>query len=154
MGGVMDESQSHLSLGLLAERMVLALGRAVRGEDPVGSDETVLKAARDLFHLMRSDDLIVAGRGPAARMFNDASYYDALHVVESEANGEGAEQVAEEYEALLTKVLDRSVGENDLDDLKTLRRVFSEVGEMTLARAYDASRASEDMTWHPARPPT
>lgn len=150
----MEEAQPGLSLGLLSEKMVIALGRAVRGEPQGGADEEVFRAARDLFHLMRSDEVVVVGRSPAARMFNDVGYYDALHVVEHEAHDGGAEQVAQEYEELLTRLIEGRAHEDDLEHLKSLRRLFVEVGEMTLARAHDISRASEEVTWRPAARPT
>jgi hypothetical protein len=160
MGGVMIERRNRdegsLSAGLLAERMVLALGRVLREnlEDPVtDEDKMVLAKARDIFQTMASRDVLVFGPR-ASRMLDDGSYFDALDVVELEA-GDEVEERATKYAEVLDKLVN-GIGptEAEKDDVRSLRRLFLEMGETTLARMNEASRAPQDVTWRPTKQPT
>jgi len=149
-----SREEGALSAGLLAEKMVLALGRVLRSDPLTDEDKRVLASARDLFETMTSRDVLVFGPR-ASRMLDDGSYFDALEVVEVQANGDELEERLNRYAELLKKLADGHDPTNaEQDDVRSLRELFTEVGETTLARANEASRAPEDATWRPTKQAT
>jgi hypothetical protein len=127
--------------------MVLALGRVLRSEPLTADDVRVLTQARDLFETMTSQDVLVFGPR-ASRMLDDGSYFDALQVVELQTSGIALEERLNRYAEVLRKLADGvNPVEADHEVIAALRALFSTVGEKTLARAYEASRAPEDVTW-------
>jgi hypothetical protein len=155
MGGVMLEwrrtDEGALSAGLLAEKMVLALGRVLRGEELNSGDRQVLAQARDLFEAMVSNDVFVTNSG-TLRMLDDGSYFDALHVVELQTSQGGLEERLREYADILRRIAEGAqLSDDDQQLVSALRGLFSTMGEKTLARAYEASRTTEDVTWRPTR---
>src|SRR6266404_527154 len=109
MGGVMLEwrrtDEGALSAGLLAEKMVLALGRVLRGEALIDADRHVLAQARDLFEAMVSQDVFVSSSG-TRRMLDNGSYLDALQVVELQTTGGALEERLREYADVLRRIAD------------------------------------------------
>jgi hypothetical protein len=156
MGGVMldrrtrEELSGVLSLGLLSERMVLALGRAMNGNDLTEDDLDAIAAARRLFERMTEEDVIVI-EGPEDRMLNDESYLDALHVVQLQTGGAEIEPAVRRYVDLLEKLINDQISEEQREELTSLRDLFVEVGEMTLSRANELSRTRQDPSWRPMR---
>lgn len=148
-----DELEGVLSLGRLADRMVFALGRAIRGEALDVSDLPLLERAKQLFELMASEDVIVVDHHHD-RMLNDASYLDALQVVELSLEGADVEDFAQRLVTLLNQVVAGNVTDNEREALVALRELFSEVGEATLARAGELSRPRQETSWQLMRPAT
>jgi hypothetical protein len=149
-----SREEGALFAGLLAEGMVLALGRAHRSESLTARDKRAITKARDLFARMASTDVVLLG-SQGSRMLDDGSYFDALEVVEVEANGGSIEERANRYADVLTKLLnDADRTPEDDNDIQTLRNLFSELGETVLARSTEAARAPQDVTWRPTRQAT
>jgi hypothetical protein len=146
-----DELEGVFALGRLAEQMVFTLGRVVRQEELLPDDEAVLEAARQLFELMATEDVIVINVA-GNRMINDDSYLDALHVFER--TGEDVEARADRYVELLSKAANGTVTSEEREELSALRELFAEVGEATLARANDLSRPHQEPSWQLMRPAT
>lgn len=146
-----DELEGVFALGRLAEQMVFTLGRIVRQEDLLPDDEAVLEAARQLFKLMATEDVIVINVA-GSRMINDDSYLDALQVFER--TGEDVEAQANRYVDLLAKAANGPVTQEEREELSALRELFAEVGETTLARANDLSRPRQEPSWQLMRPAT
>jgi len=140
------------ALGRLAEQMVFTLGRVVREEDLQPEDTAVLEAARKLFEVMASEDVIVIDVADK-RMLNDESYLDALRVFEHP--GQDVEEQAKRYVDLLTKAASGDVTDEERNELSALRELFVEVGETTLARANDLSRSpGQEPSWQLMRAAT
>jgi hypothetical protein len=146
-----DELEGVFALGRLAEQMVFTLGRVVRGEELRPEDKTVLEAARQLFELMATEDVIVLDVA-GDRMLNDESYLDALRVFEHP--GEDVEEQAKRYVELLTKAANGGITREERDELSALRDLFAEVGEATLARANELRRPRQEPSWRLMRPAT
>lgn len=145
---------STLSAGLLAEKMVLALGRVLRTEPLTEDDKRVLRQARDLFQTMASQDVLIFGSG-GRRMLDDGSYFEALQVVELQSEGAELGERLSNYADVLQKLADGvPLSTEEQDVVRSLRTLFSQVGEATLARAYEASRAPEDSAWLPTKQAT
>jgi hypothetical protein len=137
-----------LSAGLLAERMVLTLGRVLRGEDLKDSERAVLRDSHELFAAMTSHDVFVVSPS-ASRMLDEGSYFDALQVVERQAADHPLEELLDRYTGVLAKLGagDALADERERATVESLRSLFVIVGERSLARAYEASRAPEEVTW-------
>jgi hypothetical protein len=101
---------------------------------------------------MTEQDVIVIDQAED-RMLNDESYLDAIRVVQLQANGGEIEEHAKRYLSLLEKAKDGSANDEERQGLASLRELFAEVGETTLARASDLSRARQEPTWQLMRPP-
>jgi hypothetical protein len=159
MGGVMLDRRSReelsgvLSLGLLSERIVLTLGRALRDEKLSDDDRQALDSARRLFELMTNEDVIVID-SLEDRMLTDESYLDALHVVQMQAPGSEIEESARRYLDILQSLIDGHVTPEERDDVTALRELFVEVGETALSRANDLSRTPQEHSWRPMHPLT
>jgi hypothetical protein len=148
-----DRHKSHemagvLSLGLLSERMVLALGRVGRSEELTEEDRQAIQRATELFELMTTRDVIVVG-ATVNRMLSDASYIDALEALQGQTDGGDIEDYAERYSELLRKVLAGEAGEDERAELEALRNLFVEVGLTTLSRANEISRTRQESPWLP-----
>lgn len=158
MGGMVLEQRSQdelagaISLGVLAERMVLALGRAVRGDNLLPNDTAVLEDAKRLFELMTESDVIVID-SLVNRMLTDESYLDALRVVRLDSGDNEIEASARRYVELLGRVLDGTIEEQERDELARLRNLFVHVGEKTLSRANELSRTRQESSWQPMQQP-
>jgi hypothetical protein len=143
-----DELTGVLSLGLLAESAVMALGRAIRSEPLRDEDVRALEQAQQLFALMATQDVVVVDAFDNT-MLTDESYLDAVRVVElREDDGELQERAAR-YVELIRSALDGDVAGIE-DELANLRELFAAVGEATLTRANEISRASQESSWRPA----
>ena len=148
-----EELSGVLSLGLLAEGAVMALGRVIRSEPLRYEDLRVVADARRLFELMATEDVLVV-ETLEDQMLTDESSLDALRVVELQ-EGDGLHDRAQRYVELLQKVIDGSIEEKEeRSELESLRALFVEVGEATLSRANELSRAYQEPSWRPAYPAT
>ncbi len=144
-----DELEGVLNLGRLADKMVFALGRALRSEELRPDDVLACERARQLFELMTREDVIVLDSAHD-RMLNDESYLDALHVVELRAHGE-LEDVARRYVELLERLATEGVSDEERADLTAMRELFIELGEATISHANELSRPRQEPSWPQTR---
>jgi hypothetical protein len=140
-------------LGRLSDEMVFSLGRVLRDELN-DEDLEVLARAAELFEQLGSDEASLGPESPGA-MFRQSSYLDALQVVEHRVEGEDEiEGYTRHLAELLRRVIERrGAREEESPVLESLRDVFVEVGEATLARAGDLS-LPQTAHWPPARQAT
>jgi hypothetical protein len=155
-GAVLDrrrrgELEGTLALGRLAEQMVFSLGRVVRNEPLRPEDRKTLDVARRLFELMLQEDVIVA-EAEGDTMLSDESYLDAVHVFEH--RGGDLEVRAQQYAELLSKAVAGALSQGERAELTSLRELFIEIGETTLARANELSRPHQEPAWRLMRPAT
>ena len=143
-----EEFGEVISLGLLAERVVLALGRAARSEPLASEDGRALETAAELFDLARQDEVLepIAISG---RMLTNASYLEALRAVQRHGNVAEVEQElrrdADRLHALAGGTSDGIEG----DEILALRERFAEIGESAVARANELRRAQQEFEWRP-----
>jgi hypothetical protein len=149
-----DELGGALALGRLAEEMVFTLGRVLRSEALRPDDARVLEMGQKLFELMAAEQVVVVD-GSDDRMLSNDSYFDALHVVEHQTQGRDVEEQARRYAELLHKIANNeSLSDDELAQLASMRELFSEVGETTLAHASELSRPRQEPSWQLMRPAT
>jgi hypothetical protein len=146
----LEELTGAVSLGVLAEEMVLAAGRVLRREALGDRERQSLRMGHQLLERASSAKFgVVPPEGPR-RMDTDEAYLDAFRAVRLQAPGEPAQ----EYLRKLAAVLSRVLGEEELtpEDHKHLAQIqefFARIGELTLARAndfFDKSR-KEPFPW-------
>jgi hypothetical protein len=142
-----EELSGLLSLGLLAEGAIRALGRVTRNEPLAEGDERILHDALRLFERMAEEEVVVV-RAVADQMLTDDSYLDALRVVELAA-GNDLQERAKRYAELLGRAVDGGVTDEERAELADLRDLFVSVGETTLSRANELSRAYPEPSWRP-----
>jgi hypothetical protein len=147
----LEELSGAVSLGLLAEDMVIVIGRVMRGETLNAKDRRVLEMARALFATLGCADVILPAAG-RDQMLSDDAYFDALRAVETQVPGQEAQAAAARLVELLDTVLTGDVDQVAAHELHALRAVFIDVGKATLMRANDLSRSrQEPYPWRPMR---
>jgi len=149
-----DELDGLQGLGRLADEMVFALGRVVRGESSDESDAAVFSEAKRLFESIAESSLIVERDPVEGAMFNRQGYRDAAEFVQTHAGGAAVEQ----YAAHLADLVGRLVGPGGITDderaeFGELRNFFGELGEATLSRAGALTQA-DDAPWPQLRQAT
>jgi len=82
------------------------------------------------------------------QILTDAGYLDALHVVELQA-GDDLHERASRYTTLLTRAVDGQLSDDERGELAGLRDLLISVGEATLSRANELSRAYPEPSWRP-----
>jgi hypothetical protein len=144
-----EELSATVSLGLLAEDMILVIGRASRHEELRERDRRVLEAARNLFRLLGSDNITLRTPG-ADQMLSDTGYLDALRAMESRAGDGDAQEVAAGLVELIELVLRGDATDEHTEPLLRLRGIFVEVGKATLMRSNELGRTQqESRAWRP-----
>jgi len=133
-----EELTSTVSLGVLAEEMVMAAGHAAARKELDEHDVEVLRSGQELLSTIASATLTVVPTPGPRRMDTDVAYLEAFRAVRLEAPGERAQDYLNELCGIIGKVL--GGGEINDEDIAGLRRVqdlFARVGEMSLMRAGD-----------------
>jgi hypothetical protein len=146
----LEELTGAVSLGVLAEEMVLATGRVLREEHLGDRERQTLEFGHQLLERLSTATFgLVPPSGPR-RMDTDETYLDAFRAVRLQA----PEEPAQEYLSRLADVLSRIVAEKkltaeDRELVVSIRDLFSRVGELTLARANDLFDRShkEPFSW-------
>lgn len=146
-----EEVSTVVSLGLLAEDMVLVIGRVMRGDEMRERDRRVLEKAKRLLETLSSEDVVPVDLG-ADQMLADEAYLDALRALKLRAP-EAEEQVAAaQLVALLDAVLRGELDEPMREQLLQLRAIFVDVGKSMLTRANDLARSRQEAyAWHPTK---
>lgn len=134
---------STVSLGLLAEDMVLVLSRVIRSNPLEPRDRRVLEDARDLFASVASASVVPVAAPPERFLFDD-TLQDTLRAVRVRVPKEGTQQAAQGLAALIAAILAGKVAADVRMDLETLRSIFIDIGKAMLLRANDLSRSSQE----------
>jgi hypothetical protein len=145
-----EELSSAVALGLLAENMVLALGRVLRGDPVRDTDRPVLEDAKRLFETL-GDDTIVPLNRMYDRMFADDAYRDTLRIVREQVPDQSDREIATQLAALIGSVLEGAVDEELRVRLASLREIFVEVGKTMLLRSNELMRSEQETisSWRP-----
>jgi hypothetical protein len=147
-----EELSSVVALGLLAEDMVLVVGRVLRGIDIVDRDRHVLRDARRLFEVL-TEETVVPTTWMRERMVADDAYRDAMRIVRERALtiDQSEREAAAELVALLDAVLDGTLGNEQGEQLVRLREIFVEVGKTMLMRSNELMRSRQETisSWRP-----
>ena len=133
-----EQLTNAVSLGVLAEEMVLAAGHAAARQTLDDHDLEILRTGQQLLSAIASATLTVVPTPGPRRMDTDAAYLEAFRAVRLEAPGERAQDFVSNLSGVLEKAV--SGGEITDHDVEVLRRVqdlFARVGEMSLVRASD-----------------
>jgi hypothetical protein len=133
-----EQLTNAVSLGVLAEEMVLAAGHAV-ARRPLDEHETeVLRTGQQLLAAIASTTLTVVPTPGPRRMDTDAAYLEAFRAVRLEAPGERAQDYLNSLCAVIEKAASgREISDNDIGVLRRVQDLFARVGEMSLVRAGD-----------------
>ncbi len=134
----LEELTGAVSLGVLAEEMVLATGRLLRDEQLGDKDLGILGVGQQLLERLSSESLGVVPPSGPRRMDTEEAYLDAFRAARLQAPGEPAQ----EFLGKLADVLGRAIkGETlsavDRQLLPKIQEFFAQIGELTLARTND-----------------
>lgn len=147
-----EELSSVVALGLLAEDMVLVLGRVLRGIELGDTDKHVLRDARRLFEVRGDEDVVPTAWGHE-RIVADDAYRDAMRIVRERSPqlDQAGRDAAEQLIALLDAVLNGTLGDGDKEQLVRLREIFVEVGKTMLMRSNELMRSQQETisSWRP-----
>lgn len=144
-----EELANAASAGLLAEEMVFAMGRILRGEPLDQSEERESVAlGKAVLESLTSSDLTIPPPEGMSQLAADDEALDALHAVMIQA----PERDVREYLGRLVDVLDLVLKQEDVSsyqaELEALQELFATLGSITLARANSLSKGPEErLTW-------
>lgn len=144
----LEELAATVSTGFLAEEVVFALGKLLRGEPLEAPALRPIEHAALLLRAAASPEPAVSGAAGLQQLANQPAALDALHAARDQAPGE---DVAERLQRF-ADVLDAAVANADVstsrDALEGIRSLFASVGHFSLARANKLSRSREErLTW-------
>lgn len=147
----LEEVTGAVSLGVLAEEMVLAVGRLRREEQLTQEDLRTIEAGQRLLEELSSAVPGVLSPGGTRHMDTEAAILDVYRAVRLRA----PEEPAREFLARLAKPLARATqGDRMLSDqeralLPEIQALFTQIGELSLARTnelFDKGR-KEPFAW-------
>lgn len=136
---------SAVSLGVLAEDVVLATGRLLRGEPLDEQTTEVLARGRELIVSLYDTQ---KGLGPtlsASRQVSEQATIDALRAIRRQ----GLEAPTQDYLRSLAELLENpdNVAEDArVQRLDELRRFFAFIGQVALARANGLARPRQEQS--------
>lgn len=146
----LEELTGTISLGLLAEELVLAAGRALRSETLGDRELQTLETGHQLLERLGRVTFGVVPPPSTRRMDTDEAYLDAFRAVRLQAPGEPAQEYMRRHAAVLARVLKQeNLSPDDRASLAEIQDFFARLGELTLARAnyvFDRSR-KEPFAW-------
>ena len=133
-----EQLTNAVSLGVLAEEMVLAVGHAVARRPLDEHDTEVLRTGQQLLSAIASTTLTVVPTPGPRRMNTDAAYLEAFRAVRLEAPGERAQDYLNSLCAVIEKTASGGdISDSDIEVLRRVQDLFARVGEMSLVRAGD-----------------
>jgi hypothetical protein len=142
---------STVSLGLLAEGVVLALGRASRREELGSTDRDALSGASVLFGDIAANRVSITGPRGASGL-PKLAYSDAIRAAEMYAPDETAQVLAARIVSLIDAVLANGLTEQQEAEVARLREMFVALGKATLTHASQLSRERRgSYSWRPSR---
>jgi hypothetical protein len=147
-----EELSSVVALGLLAEDMVLIIGRVIRGAELGDEDRDVVRDVRRLFEMSVEEGVVPVAWGET-RIVSDDAYRDALRIVRERSPqlDQAGRDAAQQLIDLLDAVLNGTVSEEQGEQLVRLREIFVEVGKTMLMRSNELMRSRQETisSWRP-----
>jgi hypothetical protein len=149
-----EELSSVVAVGLLAEDMVLVIGRVLRDihGELRARDRRVVEDARRLFVALSEQTTLPTGAG-RERMIVDDAYRDTIRILRDRVTAVDSDtrEAAARLVRLLDAVLEGAVTDAEVEELMRLREVFVEVGKTMLTRSNELMRSRQETItgWRP-----
>jgi hypothetical protein len=149
-----EELSTVVALGLLAEDMVMVVGRVLRtrAADLPDRDRRIVENARRLFEAL-SEQSTLPTSAARERMVVDDAYRDTMRILRERVMeiDQGGREAAANLVVLLDAVLGGHVTDEQIEQLARLREVFVEVGKTMLTRSNELMRSRQETigAWPP-----
>jgi hypothetical protein len=134
----LEELTGAVSLGVLAQEIVLATSRVLRKEDLADRERHTLEAGQQLLERLSAEKLGVAPPAGARTMDTEETYLDAFRAARLQAPDEPAQEFLGRLAKVLSAVLaGKELTEEERGLVVRIQEFFARIGELTLARAND-----------------
>lgn len=130
----LEELAGPISMGLLAEEVVLAVGMAMRDEELGHRERRAIEHAQAFLRGLSSTTNDIIGPAVLRQMDSDQTYMDAFRAIKLHAPDQPFREYLEKVEQVLGKALEGKLETNDQSLCLDAQRLFLRVGEIQLAR--------------------
>lgn len=144
-----DELTGAVSLGLLSQDVVLAIGRVRRAEPLTDSDSHSLRGGKFLLDRLASDAPSLVQSEHPRQMQDDVADREVFRAVRIQSPDEPAREFLARLALVLDHALVGTLAVDEADTIKIAQNLFAQVGDLALTRTNDLFERShsEQFQW-------